>query len=729
VPAVTSAAGAFQRLGAAVSASLFFFPGGRTPLIVQWLGSQGENAVSQILHWLGLKPSAQSVDYVENKKQFHLFSLLTEQRHPRTWNLSFAVQSDTAAGLRMLLSVDRDISARLAELRRSPSALEQAANALEEAIRSGRRIYVYGCGATGRLAKQMESAFWRPFWRKVRRHPCWSKLEPGLPGEIENLVIGEMTGGDRALVSSLEGFEDLPIIGRLQLEDHGVRAGDIVVCVTEGGETSSVIGTMLAVLDQYGGAEERRRAGARERLYFVYNNPDELLRPFARSAAIIDNPDVTRINLTTGPQAITGSTRMQATTIETFVLGALFEEAIARILRRRLTVREVQELGFAGDSGVAGRLASFDAVKGAVDEAVQPAAEFTALEADTYRQGRFATYFAARALITVFIDNTERSPTFRLFPLDKAGEDERRCWVQVWTPAADYREAWQSFLGRPFRGLRESFYRRPLESEVSDPYLRAAALRSLADAGDEQERAYDFSFAGHNVERRAPAAGDLAVAVAMDAEAAELARGQGGFGAFASLARGRGARLALVTVTGRSGPGADEAASMRARPPDVRLHIALDCLDDPLTLRRQIALKMLLNAHSTAVMAALGRVVGNTMTSVSPSNLKLIGRATYLIMTHVNDTLGCPEWSERHGPAEPVTFAEANAVLFDAMDYVREHPAGQTAEVALSIVRILEAARRRAFVSWDEARAVVDAQGLAAYLLAHNPALGRSPEP
>ena len=54
-----------------------------------------------------------------------------------------------------------------------------------------------------------------------------------------------MTGGDRALISSLEGFEDLQLIGRLQLEDRGVGQGDVVICVTEGGETSSVIGTVL----------------------------------------------------------------------------------------------------------------------------------------------------------------------------------------------------------------------------------------------------------------------------------------------------------------------------------------------------------------------------------------------------------------------------------------------------------------------------------------------------
>ena len=55
---------------------------------------------------------------------------------------------------------------------------------------------------------------------------------------------------------------------------------------------------------------------------------------------------------------------------------------------------------------------------------------------------------------------------------------------------------------------------------------------------------------------------------------------------------------------------------------------------------------MLLNAHSTAVMARLGRVIGNTMTNVSPSNLKLIGRATFLIQSHVNDVLARPDWVE-----------------------------------------------------------------------------------
>ena len=43
-----------------------------------------------------------------------------------------------------------------------------------------------------------------------------------------------MTGGDRALISSLEGLEDLQLIGQIQLEDHNIKKGDVVFAVTEG---------------------------------------------------------------------------------------------------------------------------------------------------------------------------------------------------------------------------------------------------------------------------------------------------------------------------------------------------------------------------------------------------------------------------------------------------------------------------------------------------------------
>ncbi len=669
-----------------------------------------------ILELLHLTPSPQSVDYVVNKKQFHLFSLLTEQRHPKTRSLSSTIQTDTEAGLSMLLSVDQDITRRLADLARAPAALDQAVAAVAEAIRRGRKIYVYGCGATGRLAKQMESSFWRPFWTRVRRHSSWEILKSHFRADIEECLIGEMTGADRALVSSLEGFEDLQLIGRLQLRDRGIARGDVVFCVTEGGETSSVIGTILGALDQYGPLTPALEQEARRRLYFVYNNPDEVLRPFERSAAVLDNPSITRINLATGPQAITGSTRLQATTSETFVVGAILEEALARVLREHLTDPTMRELGFCGAPGIAGRLADFEGVKAAVDSVLPAMAWFTDLETRTYRKGHFSTYFAKEALITVFIDNTERSPTFRLYPLDRVQDPERKCWLQVWTEAQDLKEAWRKFLGRPFRGLESSFYRKAFEEEVADPYLREAALRSLANAGNDQEFLYDFSFSAENIGRRGPRAGDLGVAVLVDREFMDLAQPKSAFARFVELHHERDANVALVLVTGRDLADSAAAATRVLGPDDVLVHIAVDAEEDPLGLRRQIALKMLLNAHSTGIMAALGRVIGNTMTNVSPSNLKLIGRATFLILSHVNDVIAQPQWVAAHGAAAALSFAEVNTVLFDAIDYTREREMGQTAEVALGIIRILEALRRKQRVSWDEARAILEGEGLAAYL-------------
>jgi hypothetical protein len=127
---------------------------------------------------------------------------------------------------------------------------------------------------------------------------------------------------------------------------------------------------------------------------------------------------------------------------------------------------------------------------------------------------------------------------------------------------------------------------------------------------------------------------------------------------------------------------------------------------------------MLLNAHSTAVMAKLGKVIGNTMTNVSPSNLKLIGRATYLIQLHVNDVLGNPAWVRQYGTRRPIAYGEANAVLFDSIAFMKERPEdlGQAAEVPLSIIRILESLRQRRGVTPEEALEIVKTTGLAATL-------------
>lgn len=86
-----------------------------------------------------------------------------------------------------------------------------------------------------------------------------------------------------------------------------------------------------------------------------------------------------------------------------------------------------------------------------LDQLVESAEEISqliVLESETYNNGFRSTYIAADSLMTVFIDNTERSPTFRLNPLDTVQLPERQCLLQVWTPFQDQSSAWDALLGQ-----------------------------------------------------------------------------------------------------------------------------------------------------------------------------------------------------------------------------------------------------------------------------------------
>ncbi|MCS7227348.1 MAG: hypothetical protein NZ839_00095 [Endomicrobia bacterium] len=686
---------------------------------------------SKILKLLNITPSPQSIDYVENKKQFQLHTLLTEQRHRKTWNLSFIIKENIQAGLNMILSVDEDIVEKYRSIVNDETYMTKINTAVESvacAVLSGKKIYVYGCGATGRLSKQMESALWKPFWRKVKTLPVWNKLKNLLPENIDEKLIGEMTGGDRALISALEGFEDLQLIGRLQLQDRGVEKGDVVFCITEGGETSSVIGTILAAAEQYTPLTEESISQAKKNLYFIYNNPDEVLQPFLRSKTVIDHPAITKINLTTGPQAITGSTRMQATTSETYLLAAILENAIFNILSKFLSTEEMDNLGFKNYNGVKDRLLYFENIRHFILKQLPDIAKFTELETETYKNKCFSTYYAKQALITVFIDCAERSPTFRLFPLDTIYEPKRKCWVQVFTEGKNYKEAWYNFLGRNFYGLTKELYQPEFEQKIEDPFLKRTALNSLENATQQQESYYDFSFSEENLARgtRKPQQNDLGVLILVDEEIYDLVDPSKDAYKFVSIFKQNNANLCIITVSSWAKNKVEQIfhnIKPLLKSKDVWINFQLpEELADPIKLIRQILLKVFLNAHSTAIMTLLGRVVGNTMVFVNPSNLKLIGRATYLIMTHVNDTVTTSYWKNNYGQVEPLTYAEINAVLFDAIEYLRKHPQ-QIGEVAMSIIRILEALKRNCYVSWEEAISIIETEGLENYLLRHNPDL------
>ena len=186
-----------------------------------------------------------------------------------------------------------------------------------------------------------------------------------------------------------------------------MSAGDVVFAITEGGETSFVIGTAWKGLE----------AGAK--VFFVYNNPGEILcEHVQRSREIILEDKIEKINLTTGPMAITGSTRMQATTIQLCVLLTIME----MVLRQLLAEAQPGSAGALKHETVPAEfLSKLMALHARFKLPRFPSqlAALVTLEESVYRSAHKNNYFADRFGIDVLTDTTERSPFLLHAPVPK----------------------------------------------------------------------------------------------------------------------------------------------------------------------------------------------------------------------------------------------------------------------------------------------------------------------
>jgi N-acetylmuramic acid 6-phosphate etherase len=341
-------------------------------------------------------------EFLSQKQLFQLGVLPTETPHPKTADLSGLAQNDIARGLSLLRQVDLEALRKILEDFRSYQELfEAVASALER----GHRIYLVGCGATGRLSLSLEY-----LWR--RKHPG------------SDQVRSLMAGGDVALVHSLEGFEDFPQYGARHLKQLGFSAHDLLIGTTEGGETPYVIG-----------AVELAAAESSTAPFFLYCNTRQiLLERVERSRRVLQNSKIRSLCLETGPMALTGSTRMQASTVLMLVVGLALDfgrdwSAAERELR--------EWIGFLEKSSV------------------QPLQEFILNEAETYREGDYTFYRAEDLAITVFTDTTERAPTFNLAPFDNPTQPStKHSLTYLSIPSAnDALTAWRRLLARDPRPL------------------------------------------------------------------------------------------------------------------------------------------------------------------------------------------------------------------------------------------------------------------------------------
>ncbi len=355
-----------------------------------------------------------SEEFLKIAGQFKLGALVTEASHPVTVNLSGIAARDISAALNALFEVDGDVVRKFRDFVESERAGE-IAKTIMGALKAGGRIFFTGCGATGRLSILLDS-IWRNYWHGQK------------DGDWEDRTLSVMSGGDFALIKSVEGFEDIGAFGKKQLNDLGVSNRDVVFAITEGGETSFVIGTVWAGI----------AAGAK--VYFVYNNPDEILcEHVERSREVIRDSRIEKMNLTTGPMAIAGSTRMQATSIQLCVMLVILE-TVAREAR-----------------GENGRTAPREFLEKLEElhknlkspETIAALARIVALEESAYRAGGKSNYFADGFGIDVLTDTTERSPTFCTPPFRKFDDPAAaESLAYLFVPEEETAGAWKRILRR-----------------------------------------------------------------------------------------------------------------------------------------------------------------------------------------------------------------------------------------------------------------------------------------
>jgi N-acetylmuramic acid 6-phosphate etherase len=571
-----------------------------------------------------------SDEFLRISHQFQLGALTTEATHTITANLSEVARKDVTQALRLLFEVDEDVVRRYREFVDSGRAAEMAATLLAS-LNKGGRIFFTGCGSTGRLSIQLVS-IWRDFWQHQRARGLISRPSPE---ELEQRALAVMAGGDYALIKAVEGFEDFTAFGKKQLGELGVSASDVVFAITEGGETSFVIGTA------WKGVE----AGAK--VYFVYNNPDEVLRrTVQRSREIIEDPRIEKLNLTTGPMAITGSTRMQATTIQLGVLLTILE-IVVRDLLQKLDPSGVALESSSVPSLFLQQLTKLHSVLKSTP-LLDQLSRLVSLEESAYRAGHKNNYYADRYAIDVLTDTTERSPTYCTPPFRKFDDTTAtESWAFLFVPSQETAQAWQRII------KREPVCIQWTETEVRElvPEKVSATCQIISRISLAELMRFKVGLDG--LRHRPLSKKDIAVAVLGQDEKLSLLD-PGGFHRLQLEAADRaGAEVGLISF-GRASSLEEIAGFVSSwnRPCTAVLvpTPATDFLLDGVT---RIAVKTLLNALSTCTMVRLGRVMGNFMVWVVPSNLKLIDRATRYIQN-----------------LTALSYREANRLLFEVIEYV-----------------------------------------------------------
>jgi N-acetylmuramic acid 6-phosphate etherase len=212
-------------------------------------------------------------------------NLLTEKMLPESSQLDMMATEDAVA----LMNAE-DLRA-VAQVRAERAPIARAVEMVADALAKGGRLIYVGAGTSGRLGVLDASE-------------C-----PPTFGTDPDLVQCIMAGGPDAVFRSKEGAEDDPVAGGMAIADKQVGPNDIVMGIAAGGTTPFVHGALSAAAE---------RGAKTIFLTCVARLPGEpavdlVIRPL------------------TGPEVLTGSTRLKAGTATKLVLNTITTLAMVRL--------------------------------------------------------------------------------------------------------------------------------------------------------------------------------------------------------------------------------------------------------------------------------------------------------------------------------------------------------------------------------------------------------------
>ncbi len=203
--------------------------------------------------------------------------LKTEMRNPDTYGI------DKMSTLEMLEIINNENANVTGAVKAALPQIATVCDAVSDAIKSGGRIFYIGSGTSGRLAV------------------CDAAECPPTFGVPYDLFNGIIAGGEKCMFKAAENAEDNPVAGIDDLKNRDFCNKDILIGISASGSAAYVISAV----------NYAKSMGAKA--FSITNNPDTELG----KAADID------ICADTGPEVITGSTRMKAGTAQKIILNMI----------------------------------------------------------------------------------------------------------------------------------------------------------------------------------------------------------------------------------------------------------------------------------------------------------------------------------------------------------------------------------------------------------------------